>query len=163
MVLTEVSVFDLSPESLPGSLPACDLWIISGAPSLWDASDPDRYVALLRLVRSLPTGVPVYAFNHGEHILHDAFCRTHADQPGTPRMPKVVRNPFWSFWTRDRLYAYVPETGAVEALPRSDADDPRSGEGQQRGSVWALLANAWDARPVGLRDGSLVASLLKRA
>ncbi len=161
-VLTEVSVFDLSPENLPESLPACDLWIISGAPSLWDACDPHRYGALLRLVRSLPADAPVYAFNHGEHILHDAFCTGRAVPPSTPRMPKVVRNPFWSFWTRDRLYAYARRTGVVEALPRSDADDPRSGQGQELGSVWALLANAWSARSEGLRDSGRFAGSPRR-
>ncbi|MCP4307727.1 MAG: hypothetical protein GY788_23215 [bacterium] len=51
----------------------------------------------------------------------------------------------------------------VEALPRSDADDPRSGQGQELGSVWALVANAWNARSEGLRDSGLLASVLKRA
>jgi hypothetical protein len=118
--VSQVSVFDLS-QGVPQSPPECDLWVVSGTPDVIAASSPEVYHDILRWLRGLNERSHVYALNHGEHVLHDALCSAHAAPPSTSRTPNLVRNPFWSFWRRDRLYA-VRADRAVAALPRFDTD-----------------------------------------
>lgn len=118
--VSQISVFDLT-QGVPTSPPECDLWVVSGTPDVIAASSPEIYHDILRWLCRLDERSHVYALNHGEHVLHDALCGADAALPGTPRTPNLVRNPFWSFWRRDRLYA-VRAGGVAAPLLRADAD-----------------------------------------
>lgn len=116
--VSQISVFDLT-QGVPTSPPECDLWVVSGTPDMIAASSPEVYHDILRWLRRLHEHSDVYAFNHGEHVLHDALCAADAASPDTSRTPNLVRNPFWSFWHRDRLFAVCTD-GGVAPLPRFD-------------------------------------------
>lgn len=109
-----VSTVDLAG-GVPPILPLCDLWVISGAPPCLHAGREN----LLDQIRKLAAHAPVYGLNHGEHVLHAALCPD-ATAPNTPRLPRTVRNPFWSFWRRDRIFCH--HAGRIEALPRCGSD-----------------------------------------
>lgn len=116
--VTQVSVFDLS-KGVPTAPTECDLWVISGTPDVIAASSPEFYDDILRWLRRLHERSDVYALNHGEHVLHDAVSAADSASPVTPRTPNLVRNPFWSFWRRDKLFG-VRADNVVAPLPRSD-------------------------------------------
>ena len=114
--LTRMTVVD-ARETLATPLPDCDVWIVSGTADL--LSDAAR-IHLQSVLRTLARHRTVMALNGGEHLLFDTFAGPSAKPPRTPRMPRSVRNPFRSFWTRDRLYGLGAE--GVHVLPRPEAE-----------------------------------------
>lgn len=119
--IDRVTVFKCHDGELPPPGFECDLWIVSGAPALWQRGSSEFYERMLTLIRrETRSRKPLYGLNRGEHVLHDALCPSGAAAPETSRLPTGVRNPFWSFWLRDRLHALSQDTLSVKPLPRSE-------------------------------------------
>ena len=114
------TAFKAHDGELPDRHDACDAWIVSGAP-LFGGLDAARHRAALldHIRRASALGQPVFGVYHGEHVLHAALCASEAPAPQSPPRPWTIRNPFWSFWQNDRLYAYHPAFGEVRPIPRS--------------------------------------------
>lgn len=115
--VSAISVID-AVEKLPDTIPDCEPWIVSGTPALLPAGHLDR---LRRLLREMVVQKTLIGMNHGEHLLHDALAAPGAIPPPTPRAARMVRNPFRSFWNRDRLFAAGPSGMTALARPDSEA------------------------------------------
>lgn len=101
---------------------AADCWILSGSPWLWDAGADDYERLLDHIRRASGRGEPVYGLNHGEEVLEAALCPARVRR-NAHSLPSSIRNPFRSFWMRDRLYAL--QDGALAVLPRPRDCNPR--------------------------------------
>lgn len=112
--ISRVSVCDARGE-IPISWPACDVWVVSGTAALMTDEMRGDLVAQLR---DMAENACILATNGAEHLLHEAFAGPDAPSPMTPAAPRSVRNPFRSFWTRDRLYSV--ETDRVVPLTRPE-------------------------------------------
>lgn len=117
--VSRLTVFHCYRGDLPSPSAPCSAWIVSGAELIYDAESHDLAYRLRRLIGRLADArQPVFAMNCAEHILYDTLCADPAPRPATPATPRSVRNPFRSFWMRDRLYRYAPSRGTLEPLPR---------------------------------------------
>lgn len=117
--IDRVSVLQCHRGQIPAWADGCDLWVVSGAAPA-GASAPWQAPLTRHIRQSLAAGVPVYAIYHGEHVLADALCASASDRPDTAHCPQIVRNPFRSFWGRDRIYAFSIATGRVEPVCAGD-------------------------------------------
>ncbi len=106
----------------PNRASEADLWIVSGQP----LGDPPcgrdlggQTHAFLQAAAAINR--PIFGIYHGEHVIHDALAAIDQDPPATRRQIRSIRNPFSSFWMRDRLFSYDPSTRRVLEQPRPQA------------------------------------------
>lgn len=132
----EIRVFKAYDGDVPRHAASSDAWILSGMPLPTFGSTDDVSWALRQFLRAAASfRRPIYAVNHGEHILHSALASFEAVPPSTPVMMRSIRNPFRSFLSRDQLFRFNPGTRTVDALERPF-------EISQRGVFGTFLAAA---------------------
>ena len=99
---------------LPQSVSECDVWIVSGAALNWRPCNRDLTGLMLGFLKgAAAAGVPILGLHHGEHLVHQALAAVDAPAPDTSASIRAIRNPFASFQSRDRLFAFVPSTRSV--------------------------------------------------
>ncbi len=120
--IDRISRFDCHLGMFPASGGQADLWIVSG--QVLDGVRSGRDIAgeLMQFLKAAAAlGRPVYGLYHGEIALHRALAEIGAPPPGDGRGIRAIRNPFQSFQSRDRLFAFHAATRRVVELQRPEA------------------------------------------
>ena len=125
--IDKVTVFNAFEGDLPDRSRAADVWIVSGTPLAWSHCGRDLKGMLCHFLRgAAASGCPIFGLYHGEHVLHAALACPSDTPPASQPVIRAIRNPFWSFQSRDRLFRYDSTRMTIQHLDRPEVLTPRA-------------------------------------
>ena len=105
----ETTAYNCFEGHLPAKASDACIWLVSGPVLGWHPCCRDLGGKLRSFLRAAAAfDRPIFAVNHGEHVLHDALAGLGELPPETVKHLRSTRNPITSFQSRDRLFAYNP-------------------------------------------------------